>query len=179
MRNIAKIITAILAALATVTWQLVDGAWKLVRSLVVPQPPQVLEVEIPVSQAEAIAEAFTEAHDKAKAQTRGHESVTHRFPLGYAVAMAARGYEEHLVDVPDEIAAWALALTPAEKSALSRFASDQIEAHLNSAKPLPGVPTFRTRFEQTVAMLDHNIGEADVEAMELVEPIYPGAPRFA
>ncbi|MFC4172471.1 hypothetical protein ACFOYU_10405 [Microvirga sp. GCM10011540] len=178
MRNIAKFITAILTALATMTWQLVDGAWKLVRSLVVPQPPQVTEEEIPVSQAEAIAEAFTEAHDKAKERKRAHANCTHRFPLGYALAMTVRGYEEHLVDVPDEVAAWVLALTPAEKSALSRFAPDQIEAHLNTTRVLPGVPAFGAKFERAIAMLHHNVAEAEVEAMELVEPIYPGASGF-
>jgi hypothetical protein len=176
MRRIAQIITAALAALGALTWEFVNGSWRLIRSLVVPQPPHVDPAAAPVSQAQAAAEQILAANDAAKAErAKGHDGMTHRYPLGYAVAMAARGVEGHLVDVPGAVAAWALALTPQEKAAIAKFTPDQIEAHLNTQRRLPGVPAFGTKPEEAVAVFRHNLAEPEPE---VVEPIFRGL-RFA
>ncbi|WP_262265477.1 hypothetical protein [Microvirga yunnanensis] len=175
MRSFARIIAAVLAAMAAGVWKLVGGVWEFVRGAA-GAPPVVHEADAPVSAAEAAAEQILAANDQAKAErARGHDGIARRFALGYAVAMAARGVEDHLVDVPEEVAAWALALTPAEKTVIAKFSPDQIEAHLNCERTLPGVPAYGQTLVQAVAMLSRTLAEPEIE---VAEPVYRG-PRFA
>ncbi|MBM1170095.1 hypothetical protein [Microvirga arabica] len=177
MRTLKKIIAAVLAAMSAGAWKLVNGAWEFVRG-VMGAPPVVDPADAPVTHAEAAAEAILAADEQAKRKP-GHDGMVRRFPLGYAVAMSARGVNEHLADVPEPVAAWALALTPGEKAAVARFRPDEIEAHLNCERNLPGVPAYGQSLEQAVAMLSRNVEEARKDCeVEIVEPLYR-TPRFA
>lgn len=146
MRSIARMIATILATLGTLTWELVNGAWTIVRKAFNPAVTPPAAEDVPVSEAEAIAEQILAADDKAKAsRAPGSDGVTHRHPLGMSIGMAARGFDEHLRDVPDNLRVWLASLGPAERIVLAALGPDQIENHLSGLALIRGLPGVATQ----------------------------------
>lgn len=173
MRSFTRILAAILAGLGQLTWQLVNGSWRLVRSLV-PSPPQVAESEIPVSGAQAVADTILAASGEARERKPGRDGAEHRYPVGVAAGMAARGYPEYLADLPDDVAVWVASLTGDEQAVLARLPPDRIEAHL-SGSLIPSLPALAAEPQpQPAPSREDPAGEPEAEAL-----VAGVAPRFA
>jgi hypothetical protein len=171
MRRILKAIATALAAMTTVAWETINGVLRLVQKVLRPPQPPLAESEIPLAESEAIAKAFETAHDKARQP--GRDGVTHRYALGLAAGMFARGFSEYAAELPDDVVTLVCSLSPTEREALGRMHPDEIEAWIVGSSALAKTGPVATTADFT--RVHKRVAAPEVDD----EKILAMAPRFA
>jgi hypothetical protein len=171
MRRILKAIAAALAAMTNLAWETVNGVLRLVQKVLRPPQPPLAESEIPLAESEAIAKAFETEHDNARQP--GRDGVTHRYALGLAAGMFARGFSEYAAELPDNVVTLVCSLSPTEREALGRMPPDEIEAWIVGSCALAKTAPMETAADLTLAHKPATAPEFDDEKVLAM------APRFA